>query len=56
MNRSTEKERARRRATIATRITVVLMAAVLLAGCGKKGNPQPPAGEPVTYPQSYPRT
>jgi len=26
-----------------------------LAACGKKGAPAPPAGEPNTYPRSYPR-
>jgi predicted small lipoprotein YifL len=32
------------------------MVAAMLAGCGKKGNPTPPAGEPNTYPQTYPKT
>jgi predicted small lipoprotein YifL len=41
---------------IATRLVIVLMAAALLTGCGKKGNPVPPADEPVTYPQGYPKT
>ena len=39
---------------IGSRVVMVLMVAVLLAGCGKKGNPQPPAGEPNTYPRQYP--
>ena len=38
----------------AARIAVVLMVAVLLAGCGKKGNPSPPPGEQNTYPRQYP--
>jgi hypothetical protein len=25
-----------------------------LAGCGKRGPPEPPPGEPVTYPRPYP--
>ncbi len=37
------------------RIVLALMVAVMLAGCGKKGNPEPPAGEPNTYPQGYPK-
>ena len=26
----------------------------LLAACGKKGEPEPPAGVPNTYPRTYP--
>jgi predicted small lipoprotein YifL len=40
---------------VAARVIVVLMVAAMLAGCGKKGNTVPPAGEPVTYPQTYPK-
>lgn len=36
------------------RIVIVLMVALLVAGCGRKGNPQPPADEPNTYPRAYP--
>jgi hypothetical protein len=39
---------------VATRIGVVLVVALMLLGCGRKGNPQPPPGEPVTYPRTYP--
>ena len=39
---------------IGGRVVMVLMVAVLLAGCGRKGNPQPPADEPNTYPRTYP--
>jgi hypothetical protein len=28
--------------------------ALPLMSCGKKGPPEPPAGEPLTYPRSYP--
>jgi len=35
--------------------TLVLLVVVLaLAGCGKKGSPQPPPDEPNTYPRVYP--
>jgi hypothetical protein len=34
---------------------VVLVIALPLAACGKKGAPQPPPGEPDTYPRVYPR-
>jgi predicted small lipoprotein YifL len=27
---------------------------LVLAGCGKKGPPEPPPGEPATYPRPYP--
>jgi predicted small lipoprotein YifL len=40
--------------TIAIRIVMVAVVAVLLAGCGKKGNPQPPPDVPNTYPKRYP--
>ncbi|HVC56195.1 MAG TPA: lipoprotein [Stellaceae bacterium] len=33
---------------------VVLVVAVALAGCGRKGPPQPPPGVPNTYPRTYP--
>jgi len=39
---------------IAARLIVVLMVAAMLAGCGRKAMPQPPAGQPLTYPQTYP--
>ena len=31
-----------------------LVFALVLAGCGKKGPPEPPPGEPATYPRPYP--
>ena len=36
------------------RIIALLLIAVALAGCGKKGNPQPPPSVPDTYPRTYP--
>jgi predicted small lipoprotein YifL len=33
----------------------VVLAAMTLAGCGKKGPPGPPPGVPNTYPQNYPQ-
>jgi predicted small lipoprotein YifL len=33
----------------------LLVACIALAGCGKKGPPQPPPGVPNTYPQNYPQ-
>lgn len=53
MSRLLDPARSRRR-DIGARIVMVLMVAVLLAGCGKKGNPSPPPGEPSTYPRTYP--
>ncbi len=32
----------------------VLLVGLALAGCGKKGDPQPPPGVPNTYPRTYP--
>jgi predicted small lipoprotein YifL len=37
-----------------TRVAVLLVVLVALAACGKKGAPQPPPGEPNTYPGTYP--
>jgi hypothetical protein len=34
-------------------VLLVLLAAAL-AGCGRKGAPQPPPGVPNTYPRAYP--
>ena len=35
-------------------VLVLLVVAVGLAGCGRRGPPQPPAGVPNTYPRAYP--
>ena len=35
-------------------LLVICFIALALAGCGKKGNPQAPPGEPDTYPRTYP--
>jgi hypothetical protein len=37
-----------------TLIASFLMLPLGLAGCGKRGPPEPPPGEPVTYPRNYP--
>jgi predicted small lipoprotein YifL len=31
-----------------------LVFTIVLTGCGKKGPPEPPPGEPTTYPRPYP--
>jgi predicted small lipoprotein YifL len=36
------------------RVLVLLVVVLALAGCGKKGAPQPPPGEPNTFPRTYP--
>ena len=33
---------------------VLLALGLALAGCGRKGPPQPPPGTPDTYPRAYP--
>jgi len=35
-------------------IALLIVLALALAGCGRKGAPQPPPGEPITYPRTYP--
>jgi predicted small lipoprotein YifL len=45
-----------RRPRAVAALAILLAALALpLAACGKKGAPSPPAGEPNTYPRSYPR-
>jgi hypothetical protein len=36
------------------RVLILLLIVFTLAGCGKKGAPQPPPDEPNTYPRVYP--
>jgi predicted small lipoprotein YifL len=36
------------------RLALLLVIAIVVAGCGKKGAPQPPPDEPNTFPRSYP--
>jgi len=36
-------------------LAALVLVALALAGCGRKGAPQPPPGVPNTYPQPYPR-
>ena len=36
------------------RIVLLLFLVLALAGCGRKGAPQAPPGEPDTYPRTYP--
>jgi len=39
---------------LAAALLLLLLAALPLAACGKKGAPTPPAGEENTYPRTYP--
>jgi predicted small lipoprotein YifL len=38
----------------AARLVLVLLIAVTVAACGKKGDPKPPADQPINYPKQYP--
>ena len=40
---------------LVTGLLVLLFAAGALAGCGRKGPPQPPPGVHNAYPKVYPR-
>jgi predicted small lipoprotein YifL len=55
MSRPASLTNGRYRGALAARIVVVLLVAVMLAGCGKKGNPLPPPGEKNEYPKPYPK-
>ena len=46
---------SRRRPALLMLALLLAAFALPLAGCGKKGAPSPPPGEPNTYPRSYPR-
>ena len=35
-------------------VLALVLVALTVVGCGKKGTPQPPPGEPNTYPRTYP--
>jgi predicted small lipoprotein YifL len=35
-------------------VLIALALAMALSACGKKGPPEPPDDEPVTYPRTYP--
>jgi predicted small lipoprotein YifL len=39
---------------VMARMLILCLVVLALAGCGKKGTPQPPADEPNTYPRTYP--
>ncbi|CAN0586462.1 MAG: lipoprotein [Alphaproteobacteria bacterium] len=35
-------------------LIIAIMLVIGLAACGKKGPPEPPEDEPLTYPRTYP--
>ena len=51
-SKTAEKQNPQRTALIGS-IAVLLIAAAFLAGCGKKGDPEPPDPN-STYPETYP--
>jgi len=55
MKRTEGADRVRRQRSTAMQLVAVLLVALALAGCGKKGDPQPPPDQPNTFPRNYPR-
>lgn len=41
---------------LVSRVGLVLVVALALTGCGRKGNPQPPPGQQNAFPRTYPST
>jgi hypothetical protein len=41
--------------TLAAAILGLALLATALSACGRRAEPQPPDGAPVTYPRPYPR-
>ncbi len=39
---------------VVSRLLILFVVVLVLAGCGKKGTPQPPPNEPNTFPRTYP--
>lgn len=45
---------ALRSGTLSRSVILAMFVTLGLAACGKEGPPEPPEGEPITYPRSYP--
>jgi hypothetical protein len=54
MSRDDRAQLNHRRRAAAMRIVALLLVALSLTACGRKGSPQPPTDEPTTYPHPYP--
>jgi predicted small lipoprotein YifL len=46
--------RLRRLSAVVLPAMLAVAVVLLIAACGKKGDPVPPPGEPNTYPRVYP--
>ncbi|MBV8778151.1 MAG: hypothetical protein JO258_13230 [Alphaproteobacteria bacterium] len=51
----TSRRATTRPGRLAARLALAVVVVLLVGGCGKKGSPVPPPGEPITYPRPYPR-
>ncbi len=54
-NTGITRRQATGRLTLGLTLGMLILLLAPLAACGKKSSPEPPEGEEITYPRTYPR-